>query len=158
MDINVNWYRWIFASVAKHFDGVKGSYTLYIEGDERNTNEEQNFAELRMDGPFIKKPCKQIVYLDVEVNLLIQSIQDHTSLYAGLIAAGVFAAGFVDIIKVYKYGDGVPDDDSLLGCLRLRDDRNNDTIDLGNFGIIRPDTRITQLTIEGHYRMELSSE
>jgi len=155
MEINANWIRWLYASCAKHFDGVKGSYHLYIEGAERATSGLENFGEFRMDGPFIKRPCKGLVYLDVEINLLIQAVMDPQRIYDGLVCLGQFATGFTNVIKVYKYGDGVDDDDSLLGCLRQRDRKNENTIDVGNFGIIRQDTRITQYTLEGHYRLEL---
>lgn len=155
MEINVDWYRWIVASIAKHFYGYKGTYHLYIEGDERDTDELQDFAELRTDGPFITRVCKQLMFLDVEVNLLIQSLMDPKDLYAGAKAVGVFARGFTNSINVYKYGNGPNDDDSLLGCLVIRTKRNENTVDIGNFGIIHQDTRITQFTIEGHYRLEL---
>lgn len=155
MNINPNWQRWITASVNKHFNTAKGDYTLYIEGDERVTSDEGVFAELRSDGPFFKRPCKGLVYMDVEINVLIQAVMDPTDLYVGPKIAGYFAAIFTNIIRVYKYGNGNDDDDTLLGCLRQRDDRNHNSLDIGNFGIIRQDTRITQMTIEGHYRLEL---
>jgi len=155
MEINIDWYRWMVASIAKHFDSFKGSYQLYIEGDERDTDELKNFAELRTDGPFITRVCKQLMYLDIEVNLLVQSHMDPSDLYAGAKAVGIFARGFTNEISVFRYGNGENDDDSLLGCLTLRTKRNEDTVDIGNFGIIHQDTRITQFTIEGHYRLEL---
>jgi len=155
MAINQDWLRWTVASLAKHFDAARGIYPLYIEGDERNTNELRIFGELRFDGPFIKNPSKGLYYLDIEVNILIQAHMDPDDLYAGLKAAGVFASAFDNSIKAYKYGTGANDDDTLLGCYRLMSGRTNDTVDIGQFGIIRQDTRLTQYTIEGHYRMEL---
>jgi len=157
MAINQDWLRWTVASIAKHFDGLKGDYPLYIEGDERDTDHLKTFGELRIDGPFIRNPCKDLYYLDIEVNVLVQAHLDPTDLYAGVKAAGSFAAAFVHIIRTYKYGDGVNDDDTLLGCYRLMGSRNNDSIDIGQFGIIHQDTRLTQYTIEGHYRMELNT-
>jgi len=155
MEINIDWYRWIVASIAKHFDGYKGTYHLYIEGDERDTDEMRDFAELRTDGPDITRVCKQLMYLDIQVNILIQSHMDPSDLYAGARAVGIFSRGFTKSINVYKYGSGPNDDDSLLGCLVIRTKRNENTVDIGNFGIIHQDARITQFTIEGHYRLEL---
>ena len=157
MPINVDWVRWSVASLNDHFNGIKGIYPLYIEGDERDTDDLKTFAELRFDGPFIKYPCKNLYYLDIEINILVQAHMDPNDLYAGLKAVGIFATGFTNTIKAYKYGNGVNDDDSLLGCFRLRTDRNHDEIAVGQFGIIRQDTRLTQYTIEGHYRMELQT-
>jgi len=155
MNIHIDWYRWISASINKHFDGFKATYELYIEGDERDTDDLANFAELRTDGPFITQPCKGVKYLDMEINLLIQSVMDPEDLYAGVRTVGQFATGFTQVIKVFKLGDGVQDDGSLLGCLRTRAKRYEDTIDIGNFGIVHQDVKLTQYTIEGHYRLEL---
>jgi len=155
MAINADWVRWLAASIGIHFSAVKGDYTLYIEGDERDTDDLRTFGELRVDGPFIKTLPNRLYYLDVEINILIQSHMDPQDLYAGLKAVGQFATGFENVIKVYKFGDGPNDDDTLLGCLRLMTSKNDNTIDISQFGIIRQDTRITQYTIEGHYRMEL---
>jgi len=155
MNINAHWVRWIISSVNTHFNSCKGSYTLYYEGDDRDTNDETDFAEVRVDGPFIKTPCKGLTYLDIEINLLIQSVVDPENLYQGLVTLGQFATGFTRTINVLKNGTGDDDDGTLLGCLTQRDRRTDDTIDIGNFGIIRPDSRITQHTLEGHYRLEL---
>jgi len=157
MAINPHWLRWTVASIATHFNAAKGAYPLYLEGDERDTDELKNFAELRIDGPFVKTLQGGLFYLDIEVNVLIQSKMDPENLYLGLTVAGVFAAAFVNVIKAYKYGTGNDDDDTLLGCYRLRDTRNDNSIDISQFGIIQKDTRLTQITIEGHYRMELQT-
>jgi len=155
MAINQDWPRWTVASIAKHFNANRGDYPLYIEGDDRDTNELRIFRELRFDGPFIKNPSRGLYYLDIEVNILIQAHMDPEDLYAGLKAVGIFATAFTNVIKAYRYGGGANDDDTLLGCYRLKSSRTNDSIDIGQFGIIRQDTRLTQYTIEGHYRMEL---
>ena len=41
------WMRWCIASISKHFDDAKGNFALYLEGDERTTQDEHVFAELR---------------------------------------------------------------------------------------------------------------
>lgn len=155
MAINQHWIRWSIASLAKHFDGLKGAYPLYVEGAERDTDHLKTFGEFRVDGPFITNPCKDNYYVDIEVNILIQAHMNPSDLYAGLKAVGQFAAAFVHNIRVYKYGDAAADDGTLLGCFVLRSARNNDSVDVGQFGIVHQDTRLTQYTVEGHYRMEL---
>jgi len=155
MSINIDWPRWTVASILQHFHSQRGDNALYLEGDERDTNKERAWAELRVDGPFFTNPCKGLHYIDVEINVLVQAHMDLEDLYAGLRIAGFFTSLFTNAITVRKYGDGVNDDDTLLGCLIARTDRSHDTIDLSQFGIIRPDTRLKQYTIEGHYRMEL---
>ncbi len=47
------WVRWIHASINTHFQNNKGSLPMYIEGDERTLQDENEFYELRIDGPQI---------------------------------------------------------------------------------------------------------
>jgi len=155
MSIHPDWIRWSVASFADHFNSAKGDYELYLEGDDRDTDDLDIFAEFRVDGPFIKNPSRNYYTLALEVNILIQAHMGLSNIYAGLIAVGVFAAAFTNTVKAYRYGTGVNDDDTLLGCYKHMNSRNNDSIDVGQFGIIRPDTRIRQYTLEGHYLMEL---
>ena len=153
--INASWVRWIYASINKHFDNHKGDLPIYIEGDERTQNDREDFVELRIDGPFIKTPHKGLRYLDVEINLLIQSVLDPKDLYKVQRVTGIFSHAFTNLIEVYKYGNGPIDDNTLLGCFHAQRDLK-EGIAINYFGIIRQDTRITQATIEGHYRLELS--
>lgn len=149
-----SWVRWIVSSINKHFTDNKGSLPLYLEGDERTLQDEHEFYELRVDGPFILQTQKDYYFLDVEINVLVQAHMDQNKLYNLQTALGPMLKAFTNAICVYKYGDGLHDDQSLLGQLRLN--RNLDeTVDVSYFGIIKEDTRITQATIEGHYRMEL---
>jgi hypothetical protein len=152
--IHFNWVRWCYASINKHFDDHRGGYEVYIEGDERTQSDENEFAEIRIDGPFITIPQKNLFLLDVEINVLCQTHLDPRRHYKAQVMVGAFVRAFKNIIKVYKYGDGPLDDGSLLGCFHLSRDLR-DTIDVSYFGIIRSDTKIVQTTIEGHYRLEL---
>ena len=149
------WVRWCYASINKFFDDKKNQYELYIEGDERTQLDETEFAELRIDGPFISNPQKKVHYLDVEINILCQTHLDPRRFYRAQVMVGNFVAAFENLIPVYRYGDGPFDDDSLLGCFHLIG--RNQGVQVGYFGIVRQDTKIVQSTIEGHYRLELSS-
>lgn len=153
-ELHTEWVRWCYESINKHFDDLKGEYNLYIEGDERTTQDDAEFAELRIDGPFIMTPQKYLHYLDVEINILCQTHVDSKNHYRAQVMVGWFARAFRNLISVYKYGDGSLDDGSLLGCFHLQRNRD-EKIDVGHFGIIRSDTKILQSTIEGHYRLEL---
>ena len=153
-EIHFAWVKWCYASINKHFDDRKESYSLYIEGDARTTQDDAEFAELRIDGPFINIPQKYLYYLDVEINILCQTHVDPKSHYRAQVMIGTFLRAFRNIIPVYKLGDTSLDDGSLLECFHLQRD-SKEKIDIGHFGIIRPDTKILQTTIEGHYRLEL---
>lgn len=155
--IDANWFRWVLASVNTHFQNYKHTYILYLEGDERTTGDEEDYAELRMDGPLIQVPQKGLYWLDYDINILIQSHMNHIQLYNMHIAMGTFAKGMTQDIPVYKYGSGPLDDQTLLGCLKLHHTQRagNRGIEVNTFGIIHQDTRITQTTLEGHYRLEI---
>lgn len=149
------WYRWIYASINTHFTENKGPLPLYLEGDERTLQDEAEFYELRIDGPFILQPQKDLWYLDVEINVLVQSHMDAQQLYTIQNAVGQMVKAFSNTICVYKYGDDdVLDTGDLVGVLHLQRDLD-ETVDVNHFGIIREDTRLLQTTIEGHYRMEV---
>lgn len=152
--IHPAWVRWCYESINKHFDDRKGSYELYIEGDIRTLQDEAEFAELRVDGPFIGYLQKNLFFLDIEINVLCQSHVDPDNHYSPQDMVGVFSKAFSNIIEVRKYGNDPLDDGSLLGCFHLQRSRN-EKIDVGYFGIVRTDTKIVQTTIEGHYRLEL---
>lgn len=153
-EIHFAWVRWCYESINKHFNDRKESYAVYIEGDERTTQDNAEFAELRIDGPFIGILQKHLYYLDVEINILCQTHVDPKNHYKAQIMVGTFLRAFRNIIPVYKFGNGPLDDGSLLECFHLQRSRK-EKIDIGHFGIIRPDTKILQTTIEGHYRLEL---
>jgi hypothetical protein len=161
LDINFNpseihfaWIRWIYSSINKHFNDRKSKYDLYIEGDERTQNDKAEFAELRIDGPFIVIPQKGLYLIDVEINILTQTHLDPRRHYKAQEMVGTFARAFTNLIEVHKYGDGPLDDGSLLECLHLQRDLR-EAIDINYYGIIKEDIKIMQSTIEGHYRLEL---
>ena len=148
---HISWIKWVHASINKHFMDRKSTYDMYLEGDERIYQSEAEFAELRIDGPFILQPQKDLYYMDVEINVLIQSHIDPNDLYKIQEAIGVYTKAFTNAICVYRYGDGMFDTGTLLGTFHLK----NNSLDINNYGIIREDLRLTQSTIEGHYRLEL---
>jgi len=153
-ETQADWVRWCYASINKHFDNHKGNYELYLEGDDRTQLDENEFAELRIDGPFLKFLIKGHYFLDIEINVLCQTHNDPRQHYKAQELVGVFTNAFRNIIPVYRYGNGPFDDGSLLGCFHLQRDLR-ESIDINYYGIIRQDTRLLQTTIEAHYRLEL---
>ena len=153
-EIHTSWLIWCIASINKHFMDRKGPYNLYLEGDERVYQDEEEFAELRIDGPFILQASRGLYFVNVEINVLIQSHMDNKDLYKLHRAVGVFTKAFTNAICVYKYGDGILDDGSLLGMFRLLTD-TREKVEVNHYGIIKEDVRMMQSTVEGHYRLEL---
>lgn len=151
-----DWVRWIYASINKHFSTTKGPLPMYLEGDERTLQDEAEFYELRIDGPFILQPQKDEYIVDMQINVLIQTHMDDRRLYNIQEAIGQVSKAFTNAICVFKYGDYIFDDQTLLGALKLRT-KMSEGVDINYFGIIKEDTRLTQATVEGHYRMEISN-
>ncbi|KKN19231.1 hypothetical protein LCGC14_0947760 [marine sediment metagenome] len=153
---NTNWPRWIYASTSKYFQEIADAYPIlmYIEGVERDTKNESKWLEFRMDGPQTREISKNYFRLDVEINILWSVHLDSTDFHEQQRISGMLIEAMTDIC-VYKYGNGVVDDDSLLGTLILQQDPNNPVRD-NNFGQVRSDTQLVQGSVEGTYRMYLS--
>lgn len=149
-----DWFRWVHASINKHFTINRGPLPLYLEGDERTKQDNAEFYELRIDGPFILQPQKDYYILDVEINVLVQSHMDTKRLYTIQEGVGQIVKAFTNAICVYKLGDYLFDDQTYVGALKLKTDIK-ERVDINYFGIIKEDTRLTQATVEGHYQMEI---
>lgn len=145
-----HWPRWSLISFYKAIQAVKGVYPLYYEGDERTTRLDQNFAEVRLDGPDIDQPSRNQFFLNCTLNVLISHKMSPSDLYLPEKVLGQFEDGFTDTVSVYRYGNGPDDDQSFLGCYVLQD-----PIETNKFGIIDKDYRVVQVTLEAEYRMYL---
>ena len=111
------WMRWIYSSINTHFQNNKGGLPMYFEGDERTLQDEAEFYELRIDGPDILETQKDCFFLDVQVNVLVQTHMNDKRLYNLPKAAGPVIKAFRNTICVYRYGDENFDDGSLFGTL-----------------------------------------
>ena len=155
MAINQNWTRWIIASIQNYFNVNRQGITLFVEGTPRDTREEKDFMELRIDGPHYTELSKDYWLLKLDVNILFQSTQDEHDFHRIHKNMGKILTIFTDI-PIYKYGDGVDDDDSLLGCLQLiQDAQGREPILAPLLGQIKPEVPIMQGMIEGHFKMNL---
>ena len=150
----VNIHRWMYASIAGHFDDNKDSRKLFVESEDRNTNEVQEWLELRVDGPLRKEVSKGCFEYHMEINILASRSMDEGNYHDVLRLMGVAQAAFVNNISVFKHGTQVEDDDSFVGCLVLKQDQREAVIS-SYFGQVDPEKRLLQGTVEGHYRMEL---
>lgn len=159
MAANKNWSRWIHASVGDYFTNHFGaeSLPLFIEGQHRDTNDLQHFAELRIDGPRLTEVSKDCWLFRVEVNILLTSNMNDGNYHTIQQNVGIAQSGFVNI-DVFRYGNfSAEDDDSFLGCLRLIQDRTSRSfLEANQFGQIDIKTHILQATVEGHYKMLLN--
>jgi len=154
--MNEHWPRWIFASITKHFDAYKGSYPMYIEGQNRNDRTEDDLFEVRVDGPYFTEVSKGYWHIVVEVSILVQSAIKDGGFHDIHKMVGKMASAFQPI-RVFRYGTGSDDDGTQLGCLQLIADLSRrERIEISHFGQLQPALRITQATVEGHYGMQIT--
>jgi len=154
--INANWDRWIFASIAKHFEiSISGAY-VYVEGEPRETTANAPWVEVRIDGPDWTELSSGYFTGRIEVNILC-AVVESSDTHAIRRVAGEVQSAFAAGIAVYKYGDGAGDDDSLLGCLQLMTDhRGKLGVKARYFGRIETTTPMQQASVEAHYTFEIS--
>ena len=153
---NENWPRWIAASIQQHFiDTVDASLPIFIEGQEKTVDEDEDFIELRIDGPNCTQLSKNDHNLYVEVNVLIQSHMNETDFHMIHKDVGKVLVAFTDIL-IYKYGDNPGDDDSFIVCLRLLQG-GKEAVRTAHFGQIDPDKKLIQSTVEGHFEMDIET-
>jgi len=150
--------RWIIASCRAFFFNRRQGYTLFFENigaknlKDTSGKEVPYYAEFRVDGPGVRQLTKREYVWEIEINVLLHGAVDVR--YSDEIEKmlGVFAAAFEDAIPVYRYGDGVRDDQSQIGCLRLFSEKGEE-VQVSRFGQANPDTKLTQASVDGRYRM-----
>jgi len=143
--MNVDWPRWIKASVSDHFvtmlDGI------LVDGQRRGASQTNDRFELRFDGPDISQKSKGEYWLGFAVNLLIISASNENDIYQLDRYKGAGAAAFSTAIPVFRYGPGANDDQSLVGCVTLKTDLN--IRDFGSKG-----DKVYHVAIDAYYVFE----
>jgi hypothetical protein len=155
--MNENWPRWIFASVSNHFNSNLGDLVIFYEGLKRSAEfEETDLVEFRMDGPYFLQLNKDTWSVKIEVNILVQSTIDDADFHKIHKHIGIVVSAFVPI-TIYKYGNSLDDDDSIIGCFQLiQNIRNRELLTVSHFGQIDPEKQLLQATVEGHYETQLT--
>jgi hypothetical protein len=150
---NTNWNRWIIASICKHFRTQCTGHIVALPGEDVERYASVNHFDLRIGGPEFREVSANEWWIDVEVNILVQTVVDVADIYKSQRFAGTVAAAMWDGITVYKYGDtsGV-DDQSQLGCLTLQG-----STDIFDYGQLAPATKMRQQTVSAKYRMTIHS-
>jgi len=158
--------RWIKASVLKFFqqlvdkDGglhLKFEGTPYIDQEGRVVTKLPQWAEFRLDGPFSKEPSNNYWTHRIEVNLLVATNLSTQDFYSHERSVGIIYDAFRTEIPVFRLGNGEFDNQAQLGCFQIQTEER-EAIIVSNFGQIETDIKLTQSTVEGHYRMDLKTE
>lgn len=163
MPANQNWARWIFSSISFTLKTVAtdNSIPAIVEGvdDETDTfTDATDRVEIRISGPYTKElPSEYHVYVDVNVILTSRFDGSTKNRHAILINAGLFHEAMDQIIRVYKYGNEVGDDDSFIGCLIPRSGKN-DTVRVIHFGKVDSTDKVKQSAVDARYEMYLPKD
>lgn len=164
MAYDPNWPRWIQSSVANHFFGYADAheYAFFTEElDERTTEfqETPSRIELRVNGPFTNEESKNFWQFEVDPFLLIfhQLGGPGTNRFTGTQMAGVMAQAAHEPIPITKRGNGVDDDQSLIGCLTLRKGET-ESVKVFHFGEVDMTNRIIQLAVDVRLEMCLRQQ
>jgi hypothetical protein len=154
--------RWIFASIADHFKTIADTNNIpfFVEGvDEQEPEDtQQSHVELRSTGPDMKEVSKDFYTVEVVINFMVTSLMDMTgNAYEIFDWCGILAKEMQNPIPIYKYGNGVDDDDSLIGCLRVKKN-SKDSVKVWHFGQIHKTDRVRQSEIDAAYEMDIKSD
>ncbi len=154
MNFDVNWPRWCWASIAKHFKvyGDANSIPIFLEGMVRETDELAEWVEIRIDGPFTKEHSHGQWELRFEINLGIQ-VKETENAFRDKIIQGIFLEAMLSNICIYKLGESEFDDLSHIGSLTLLP-RDKEKVIVSNFGRVNETVAMMQSSIEAHYQIK----
>lgn len=146
--MNVNWPRWIKASIRRHVKAILGECTLILEGQERKDSEPLTRYELRIDGPDIDEVADGEFDLSIYINLLIMTERSNTQLYTHENSIGLAQSSLSVSIPVLK----TDDDGGQIGCmLRMT------PVIVTRFDTIMPQN-VDCSTVEAEYKLSLTED
>lgn len=145
--------RWIYASASKAISSNADSAITFFEGTDKDT-EPQEGAEFRFDGPRLTEWSKGYFEVWVSINILVQTAMNDEDFHQKYRVIGKIINALRQSFSVFRFGDGVDDDDTLVGCMMLIQDKNN-RLQVNHFGQISPSLRLEHATVEAHYHMFL---
>lgn len=152
--------RWIFASCDVHFQGAidQTALKMFPEGYSKSEEERQmsRFCEFRMDGPNIFPQTKNQSKAKFDINILIQTTMQDSNFHVPLVDIGLVLAAFTTI-PIYRYGEGILDDQSLIGCATITTQGRETAILVSQFGEIETNLKLSQATVETTYSLDLKT-
>ena len=146
--MNVNWPRWIKASIRRHVKTILGECTLILEGQERKDSEPLTRYELRIDGPDIDEVADGEFELSIYINLLIMTERSNTQLYTHDNSIGLAQSSLSVAMSVFK----TDDNNEQIGCMHR----------MTPVTVMRFDTLMPQnvdcSTVEAEYKLSLTED
>jgi hypothetical protein len=154
---NENWDRWIYATMGFDFNAqFQSDFEIFIEGTHRGLPEDTELLEFRMNGPQRRQPSRGNFILTVQINILVRSYMDDNDFHKMRRNVGKVVNWLCNNHCIFRYGDGVPDDDSFLGELHHKNRHKSDLAQVNLFGQIDPKFRIEEATIEAEFEIHLN--
>lgn len=156
MSIISNLPRWIQLSALKHFTDNISNLHIFVEGQERRTNQQSDWCEIRIDGPHLRQLTRIDLKVNSEINILVSTVIDAKNVAREVTNIGKVLEAFITF-NIYKYGSEEDDDSTLVGCFQMlpRDDLR-EKLEVAKFGQIDQNINLLQSTVEGHYEMILT--
>jgi len=151
--------KWVFLSCAKHFTDNISGIAVFVEGaQERDLSGNNDWIEIRVDGPNIKEVSNDTYVIESQINLLVATHFSPNAPSDHVINVGKAVAAFTDFY-IYKYGeDSGEDTGATLEVFRLEPlDNNRERIHVANMGQLDPSLKLLQTTVEGQFRMLFNS-
>jgi len=150
------WDRWIHASIVRHMNvqATTLGISMFVEGENRKSPQNQSFAELRIDGPRCYEQSKNYWRIWIAVNFLVHHQMDG-NIFSKHDLNGKVASMLSECIEVREYDatDDLMVTQPLVGTLvqfrRLNPIRTN------QMGKVDKTLRLEQTTIENQYEMYL---
>jgi hypothetical protein len=157
--MNPDMVRWIMASCRSFFYERRNGIPLFFENTGPKTlldaagNPTKTYGEFRLEGPYFRQVNAVEQQYDIVINILVHTGINVTDSDEIERALGSFASIYQSVIPVYRYGNGIGDDQTFVGCLQLLVTKG-DEVKVSRFGQANPDTRLAQASIDGNYRMK----
>lgn len=154
---NPDWDRWIFATMSGDFaQQFDTDYQVFVEGTHRGLPDDTELVEFRLDGPHQKQPSKGYFILECEINILCRSYMDDDDFHKMRRLVGKVKSWLGQDHCIYRYGDGLNDDDSLLGTLQLKNRGPRNTVRVNHFGQVDHQYRIEEATVAASFEIHLN--
>ncbi|MHC4371443.1 MAG: hypothetical protein ACYSW8_27835 [Planctomycetota bacterium] len=155
--MNVNLPRWVFSSLAEHFRVLAATVPIrfFVEGvdEEEALDFQQDSMLFRMDGPIAYQSSGGEEWYKIEIQVLLTDLVATTldNAYDIYSWAGIVQGDMLNSsIPIYRYGSGVEDDDSLIGCLEP-DTSVENNVRVASYGMIDKDWRVKQVSVNGKF-------
>lgn len=157
-----NLARWIFQSIAVHFQSTASGLSLpyYVEGIDEMDDDvmRADHVELRVTGPTLKEVSNGYFTVDVVINFLFTKLMSarDADAYDLIQWTGEFANVMLNPVPIYKKGTKAGDDNTLVGCLDVKKG-SNEAVRIWHFGRLDKETRVNQSVCDALYGMDYST-